>query len=90
MAIYRDLAVLDAADRLADNVNRLLDARSRRLIHRAQRPLPPSFPTIPAAAPLGNAPSVWRRSAVRAVRLSALFGCPRVRLFAPFGLFRRD
>ena len=36
MATYRDLAVLDAADLIADDVNRLLDASSGGLIHRAQ------------------------------------------------------
>jgi four helix bundle protein len=36
MATYRDLDVLDAADLLADDVNRLLDANSRQLIHRSQ------------------------------------------------------
>jgi four helix bundle protein len=36
MATYRDLDVLDAADLLADDVNRLLDTSGLRLIHRAQ------------------------------------------------------
>ena len=36
MATYRDLDVLDAADLLADDVNRLLDASIRHLIQRAQ------------------------------------------------------
>ena len=36
MAIYRDLDVLEAADRAADDVNRLLDAGVRHLIHRTQ------------------------------------------------------
>ncbi len=36
MAIYRDLAVLDAADLLADDVNRLLDGGISQLIHRTQ------------------------------------------------------
>jgi four helix bundle protein len=36
MATYRDLDVLDAADLLADDINRLLDANTRHLIHRAQ------------------------------------------------------
>ena len=36
VATYRDLDVLDAADLLADDVNRLLDSTIRHLIHRAQ------------------------------------------------------
>jgi four helix bundle protein len=36
MAPYRDLDVLDAADRVADVVNRLLDANRGHIIHRAQ------------------------------------------------------
>ena len=33
MANHRNLAVLDAADVVADEINRLIDASSRRLIH---------------------------------------------------------
>jgi four helix bundle protein len=36
MANHRDLAVLDAADQVADEVNRLIDESPRRLIHVAQ------------------------------------------------------
>jgi four helix bundle protein len=36
MATYRDLDVLDAADRVADDVNTLLDASPGHLIHRGQ------------------------------------------------------
>ena len=36
MANHRDLAVLDAADQVADEVNRLIDEAPRRLIHVAQ------------------------------------------------------
>jgi len=36
MGNHRDLAVLDAADQLADDVNRLIDESPRKLIHTAQ------------------------------------------------------
>ena len=36
MATYRDLDVLDAADLIADDVNRLLDGGRGRIIHRGQ------------------------------------------------------
>jgi four helix bundle protein len=36
MATYRDLDVLDAADLISDDINRLLDAGHGHLIHRAQ------------------------------------------------------
>ena len=36
MSNHRDLAVLDAADQLADDVNRLIDESPRQLIHTAQ------------------------------------------------------
>jgi four helix bundle protein len=36
MGNHRDLAVLDAADRVADEVNRLIDDAPRRLIHVGQ------------------------------------------------------
>jgi four helix bundle protein len=36
MSNHRDLAVLDAADQLADDVNRLIDESPRRLIHVTQ------------------------------------------------------
>ena len=36
MSQHRDLAVLDAADQVADEVNRLIDDAPRRLLHGAQ------------------------------------------------------
>jgi four helix bundle protein len=36
MGNHRDLAVLDAADQVADEVNRLLDSAPRRLLHVTQ------------------------------------------------------
>lgn len=36
MTNHRDLAVLDAADQVADEINRLIDHSPRRLIHIAQ------------------------------------------------------
>jgi four helix bundle protein len=36
MGNHRDLAVLDAADQVADEINRLLDSAPRRLIHARQ------------------------------------------------------
>jgi hypothetical protein len=45
--------------------------------------LPSLAMVLPRAAPLGNAVSVSRGSAVGAVRLCARFGCPRSSTFAP-------
>jgi four helix bundle protein len=36
MSNHRDLAVLDAADQVADEINRLIDGAPRRLIHTTQ------------------------------------------------------
>jgi four helix bundle protein len=68
MGNHRDLAVLDAADQVADEVNRLIDDAPRRLIHVAQ--LRDSAQSIGAniSEGFGRGTDGERKSALRVAR----------------------
>ena len=68
MGNHRDLAVLDAADQVADEINRLIDRAPRRLLHTAQ--LRDSAQSIGAniSEGFGRGKGAERRRALRVAR----------------------
>jgi len=68
MGNHRDLAVLDAADQLADDVNRLIDESPRQVIHTTQ--LRKSAQSISAniSEGFGRGPGAERSHALRIAR----------------------
>jgi len=68
MGNHRDLAVLDAADQVADEINRLIDSSPRRLIHTGQ--LRDSAHSIAAniSEGFGHGPGGHRNHSLRVAR----------------------